>query len=274
MTTLVCLPPAVRAQVRCQGVADYGGYPSAPELPPERMGDAARKALSRATNAVRRYGWLSFWAQLTLSVVGGVILLFSVAFTSQVCASSTRTLGCTPCLSVWGLRCHLIHRTACGGQVCVCCFGAHIRHACGCKRPGQPSMRATEPNPMLQPCVASTGPAPASFLHACSPATLVLVWPSQHSAWTGSRARLLRPFQPGGLRLSCKVTVLAVLALPFRCAQSGPKASLYLTLFGILAGFLSTFWNFGYTRTALKMQMYLDAAPGQEVPKVKKQQVC
>ncbi len=48
------------------------------------MGEAARKALARATNAVRRYGWLSFWAQLTLSVVGGVILLFSVAFTSQV----------------------------------------------------------------------------------------------------------------------------------------------------------------------------------------------
>ncbi|GLC33477.1 hypothetical protein PLESTB_000079100 [Pleodorina starrii] len=115
---------------------DYG-YPSAPELPPERMGEAARRALWRATGAVRRYGWLSFWAQLTLSVVGGVILLFSVAFTSQ----------------------------------------------------------------------------------------------------------------------------------------SGPKASLYLTLFGILAGFLSTFWNFGYTRTALKMQAYLDAAPGQEVPKVKKQQV-
>lgn len=58
-----------------------------------------------------------------------------------------------------------------------------------------------------------------------------------------------------------------------RAPQSGPKASLYLTLFGILAGFLSTFWNFGYTRVALRMQQYLDAAPGQEVPKVKKQQV-
>ena len=60
---------------------------------------------------------------------------------------------------------------------------------------------------------------------------------------------------------------------PTSTPQSGPKASLYLTLFGILAGFLSTFWNFGYTRTALKMQSYLDAAPGQEVPKIKKQQV-
>jgi hypothetical protein len=33
---------------------------------------------------MRRYGWLAFWIQLTLSIVSGVILLFSVAFTSQV----------------------------------------------------------------------------------------------------------------------------------------------------------------------------------------------
>lgn len=52
--------------------------------------------------------------------------------------------------------------------------------------------------------------------------------------------------------------------------QSGPKASLYLTLVGILAGFLSTFWSFGYQRTAAKMQEYLDGA---NVAKVKKQQV-
>jgi hypothetical protein len=58
------------------------------------------------------------------------------------------------------------------------------------------------------------------------------------------------------------------------CArQSGPRASLYLTLVGILAGFLSTFWNFGYTRTAIKMQQFLDAGPGDNVPRVKKQNV-
>ncbi len=39
---------------------------------------------------------------------------------------------------------------------------------------------------------------------------------------------------------------------------------------GILAGFLSTFWNFGYTRTGLKMQQFLDGAPA---PKIKKQNV-
>eukprot|EP00983_Pelagomonas_calceolata_P115722 1160228-Pelagomonas_calceolata.AAC.3 len=38
----------------------------------------------RATRAVQRYGWISFWVQLSLSVVSAVILLFSVAFTSQV----------------------------------------------------------------------------------------------------------------------------------------------------------------------------------------------
>lgn len=119
------------------GYSVYSATPSAPEFPSDRMGEAARKALTRATTAVKRYGWISFWVQLTLSVVSGVILLFSVAFTSQ----------------------------------------------------------------------------------------------------------------------------------------SGPKASLYLTLIGILAGFLSTFWNFSYTRTGLKMQRYLDAPPGVTVPKIKKQSV-
>jgi hypothetical protein len=33
---------------------------------------------------MRRYGWLAFWVQLSMSVVSGTILLFSVAFTSQV----------------------------------------------------------------------------------------------------------------------------------------------------------------------------------------------
>ena len=62
---------------------DPAVYASAPE-PPPKMADSARKALSRATRAVKRYGWFSFWVQLTLSVVSGVILLFSVAFTAQV----------------------------------------------------------------------------------------------------------------------------------------------------------------------------------------------
>jgi hypothetical protein len=64
--------------------------------------------------------------------------------------------------------------------------------------------------------------------------------------------------------------LLCVAAAHLLALQSGPKASLYLTLVGILAGFLSTFWNLGYQRTAARMQEYLDGA---NVAKVKKQQV-
>lgn len=46
--------------------------------------DAARKSLGRATRALKRYGWMGFWCQLAVSIVSGIILLFSVAFTSQV----------------------------------------------------------------------------------------------------------------------------------------------------------------------------------------------
>eukprot|EP00798_Chlamydomonas_sp_ICE-L_P011298 gene11298-18934_t len=100
----------------------------------EMIGQAAKLALTRATAAVKRYGWLGFWIQLTLSVISSIILLFSVAFTSA----------------------------------------------------------------------------------------------------------------------------------------SGPRSALYLTLLGILAGFLSCFWNFVYTRTGLKMQQFLNGNGGS---KVKKQSV-
>ena len=46
--------------------------------------EPAKKNLLRAATACRRYGWISFWLQLTLSIVSAIILLFSVAFTSQV----------------------------------------------------------------------------------------------------------------------------------------------------------------------------------------------
>ena len=36
--------------------------------------------------------------------------------------------------------------------------------------------------------------------------------------------------------------------------QNGPAVSLYLTLFGIVAGFVSTFWSFGYTRLARRLR--------------------
>ena len=48
------------------------------------VSEVARKALAKASDACRRIGWFSFWAQLTLSIISACILLFSVAFTSQV----------------------------------------------------------------------------------------------------------------------------------------------------------------------------------------------
>lgn len=81
----------------------------------ERMGEAARKALARATTAIKRYGWIGFWVQLTLSVVSAVILLFSVAFTSQVrppapaMSSHYLSLSQTRAISVTGI--HHPHET-------------------------------------------------------------------------------------------------------------------------------------------------------------------
>lgn len=42
-------------------------------------------------------------------------------------------------------------------------------------------------------------------------------------------------------------------------SQNGPSISLYLTLFGVVAGFLSTFWSFGYTRLSRRLYRYLSA---------------
>jgi hypothetical protein len=42
---------------------------------------------------MRRYGWLAFWIQLSLSVISGVILLFSVAFTASVGAARWQSAG-------------------------------------------------------------------------------------------------------------------------------------------------------------------------------------
>jgi hypothetical protein len=51
--------------------------------------------------------------------------------------------------------------------------------------------------------------------------------------------------------------------------QNGPAVSLYLTLFGIVAGFVSTFWSFGYTRLARRLKGYLQG----ELRRVRKSDV-
>eukprot|EP00798_Chlamydomonas_sp_ICE-L_P030906 gene30906-35959_t len=52
--------------------------------------------------------------------------------------------------------------------------------------------------------------------------------------------------------------------------QSGPKIPLYLTLIGIVCGYLSCFWHYGFTRMGLKMQAFME---GDAASKVKKQTV-
>lgn len=92
-TLLHCCNLCLNLQV-AGAAADYPYNPQQPSYNPSsfggpdstgKLGEAARSSLSKATQAMSRYGWIGFWVQLTLSVVSGVILLFSVAFTSQVC---------------------------------------------------------------------------------------------------------------------------------------------------------------------------------------------
>jgi hypothetical protein len=70
------------------GAPDSYTTDAAPGRP---MSEPARAALQAATSAMKRYGWLAFWTQLTLSIISGVILLFSVAFTSQVRRGLSKT---------------------------------------------------------------------------------------------------------------------------------------------------------------------------------------
>jgi hypothetical protein len=119
-TRSVCLPTILRQQPSAVGLqqpqaeakprlatpqaaaaAEYAGEP-----PQDRLGEAARKALTRATAAVRRYGWIGFWVQVTVSVISAVILLFSVAFTSQV---RTDVIGAALDSINCGQPCCLLH---------------------------------------------------------------------------------------------------------------------------------------------------------------------
>ena len=43
--------------------------------------------------------------------------------------------------------------------------------------------------------------------------------------------------------------------------QNGPGVSLYLTLFGVIASFLSTFWAYGLTRLSKKLRAYAQVPP-------------
>lgn len=148
----VCSIRQITHQINCQqaSVRSYGynkrqvscSAGSSKSDPPVQVTSAsisepARKNLANAAAACRRFGWLSFWTQLVLSVVSAIILLFSVAFTSL----------------------------------------------------------------------------------------------------------------------------------------NGPSISLWLTLFGVVAGFLSTFWSFGYTRLSRRLYRYLSTGPDDNSKRVKKADV-
>lgn len=75
-----------RLVLRCSSSAQ----PAAASTEPlDSVSEVARQNLKKAANSCRRYGWISFWVQLVLNSVAAVVLLFSLAFTSQVRRGST-----------------------------------------------------------------------------------------------------------------------------------------------------------------------------------------
>lgn len=114
---MTCMPFISNVSSTQAGVADgQPTYSAMPSVSADHIGEAARKALGKATTALKRYGWVSFWVQLTLSVVSGVVLLFSVAFTAQVGIGHKHEYDCKPvttalnsktvsCTAVTGLDC-------------------------------------------------------------------------------------------------------------------------------------------------------------------------
>lgn len=47
--------------------------------------------------------------------------------------------------------------------------------------------------------------------------------------------------------------------------QNGPRVSLYLVLFSIIASYFSTFWSYGYTRLSRKLMAFSEALEGSDV---------
>ena len=159
------------------------------------MSDPAKKSLDRTANACHRVGWLSFWAQLSLSVVSAGILLFSVAFTSQV------TSRASP-------------------KAAVC-------HGC---------------------CTTSfqSGHVPGALL----------CWLSIQSRCISCEHCFTKEYSPSECACVCTHRLTSVVHM-----QNGPSVTLYLTLFGIGASFLSTFWAYQYTRLAKRLRLYATRGP-------------
>ncbi|PSC68634.1 TIC chloroplastic-like [Micractinium conductrix] len=74
---------ARRQQQRVAAPPPAAAAAAQPPPQPADVSEVARQNLKKAAVACRRYGWISFWVQLVLNTVAAVVLLFSLAFTSQ-----------------------------------------------------------------------------------------------------------------------------------------------------------------------------------------------
>ncbi|KAG7671763.1 hypothetical protein KSW81_004649 [Nannochloris sp. 'desiccata'] len=74
------------------------------------------------------------------------------------------------------------------------------------------------------------------------------------------------------LVLTSVASVIVLFSMAFT-SQTGPQISLYLTLFGIVMGYLSTFWSFGYTRLSRKLRAFLDFNGTGAAPKIRRTDV-
>lgn len=74
------------------------------------------------------------------------------------------------------------------------------------------------------------------------------------------------------LALSIVSAVILLFSVAFT-SQNGPGVSLYLTLFGVVASFLSTFWAYGITRLSLRLQRYAKSGPQADLTRIKKKDV-
>lgn len=83
---LQAVPAAVRRRGASAPLPPRAAAAGVPPLgaPPADVSEVARQNLKKAAIACRRYGWISFWVQLVLNTVAAIVLLFSLAFTSQV----------------------------------------------------------------------------------------------------------------------------------------------------------------------------------------------
>lgn len=76
------------------------------------------------------------------------------------------------------------------------------------------------------------------------------------------------------LVLTSVAAVIILFSMAFTI-QTGPQVSMYLTLFGIALGFISTFWSYGYTRLSRKLRAFVDAASAStgNAPKIRRSDV-